>query len=154
MCGLLLLLAIGCGGGDDDDPVDVNPNDSGSMTARVDGAGFTAFGVAASYNNGVLGVTGSQISPQQAITFSVPATATGTVTVSPTVGFALYTLGAGNAIWGAGLTFSSTASGSVTITTLTSSRAVGTFSFVMQPQQGSAATGTKTITQGAFDVRF
>jgi hypothetical protein len=30
----------------------------------------------------------------------------------------------------------------------------GTFSFVMQPVPGSGVTGTKTVTDGKFDLKF
>src|SRR5688572_30410307 len=149
MCGLVLLLAVGCGG-DDDDPLDVNPNDNGSMTARVDGAAFTATTVAASFSNGILAISGVQVSPSQALTFGLAATAPGTFTVaatSPVNG--IYAVG--NATW---LASGNVGSGQVIVTTLSSTRAVGTFNFVLAPNTPSGATGTRTITQGAFDVRF
>ena len=149
MCGLVLLLAAACGG-DDDDPLDVNPNDNGSMSARVDGNAFTAFSTAATFSNGVLAVSGVQVSPSQAITFGVAATAPGTFTVAQTSAVnGIYV--SGNASW---LASGNVGSGTVIITTLNSTRAVGSFNFVMQAQAGSGATGTRTITQGAFDVRF
>ena len=149
MCGLVLLLAVGCGG-DDDDPLDVNPNDNGSMTARVDGNSFTAFSTAATFSNGILAVSGVQVTPAQGITFGVAATGPGTFTVSQTSAVnGIYV--SGNASW---LASGNVGSGTVTLTTLNSTRAVGTFNFVMQAQAGSGATGTRTITQGAFDVRF
>ena len=148
MCGLVLLLAAGCGG-DDDDPLDVNP-DNGSMTARVDGANFTAATVVGSFSNGILAVSGVQGTPAQAITFGLAATAPGTFTVSATSPVnAVY--GVGNATW---LAAGGVGSGQVIVTTLSSTRAVGTFNFVLTPNTSSGATGTRTITQGAFDVRY
>jgi hypothetical protein len=151
MCGLVLLLAAGCGGDDDDDPLDVNPNDNGSMTARVDGAAFTAFSVAATFSNGILAVSGVQLSPSQGLTFGVATTGPGTFNVGTTSAVNGIYVSGSNASW---LASGNVGSGSVTITTLNSTRAVGTFNFVLQAQQGTAATGTRTITQGAFDVRF
>jgi len=43
--------------------------------------------------------------------------------------------------------------GSVTFTTLTTSRAVGNFAFLAVPAAASSATGTK-LTSGNFDLRF
>ena len=43
--------------------------------------------------------------------------------------------------------------GSITLTTLTSNRAAGTFTFTAKPLAGGA-TGDKVVTQGAFDVTF
>ena len=150
MCGLVLLLAAGCGG-DDDDPLDVNPNDNGSMTARVDGAAFTAFSVAGTFNGSVLAVSGIQISPSQGLTIGVATTAPGTFTVGTGSSGVNGIYVSGNSSWSAA---GNIGSGTVIITTLSSTRAVGSFNFVMQAQAGSGATGTRTITQGAFDVRF
>jgi hypothetical protein len=44
--------------------------------------------------------------------------------------------------------------GSLTITSLTSDRVVGTFQFVAEPDPGTAATGQVSVTNGAFDVSF
>ena len=149
MCGLVLLLAVGCGG-DDDDPLDVNPNDNGSVTARVDGNTFTAATVVGSFSNGILAISGVQGSPAQSITFGLAATAPGTFTVSETSPVnAVFAVG--NSTW---LAAGGVGSGTVTVTTLSSSRAVGTFNFVLAPNTPSGATGTRTITQGAFDVRY
>ncbi len=56
----------------------------------------------------------------------------------------------GSAVW---VTPISGAAGTVTITALTSTRAAGTFQFVAEPAPGSAgATGTRTVTNGKFDI--
>jgi hypothetical protein len=44
--------------------------------------------------------------------------------------------------------------GSVVITTLTSSHVVGTFAFEGQPTSGTGATGTIHVTNGKFDLTF
>jgi hypothetical protein len=53
--------------------------------------------------------------------------------------------------WGAQL---NTGSGTVQITALTNSSVAGTFNFVMEPFSGSGATGTKTVTNGTFNLTF
>lgn len=45
-------------------------------------------------------------------------------------------------------------SGSVTFTTLSSKRAIGTFSFVAGPVLGTSASGTKTISAGSLDITY
>jgi hypothetical protein len=55
-------------------------------------------------------------------------------------------------IWSAGTHQSD--SGTLTINTLTATGASGTFSFVAVADLTTAATGTKTVTNGAFNVRF
>lgn len=45
-------------------------------------------------------------------------------------------------------------SGSVDITTLTSTRAAGTFEFTAQASPGTPATNTKAVTSGSFDIEF
>ena len=44
--------------------------------------------------------------------------------------------------------------GSVTIATLTSTRATGTFSFTLVPSAGTTAVGERSVTNGTFTVRF
>jgi hypothetical protein len=45
-------------------------------------------------------------------------------------------------------------SGSVTVTSITATRAVGTFEITLPPQSGTAATTPISITSGAFNVGF
>lgn len=44
--------------------------------------------------------------------------------------------------------------GSVNVTTLTATRAAGTFQFTGQAASGTQATGTKAVTGGTFDIEF
>ncbi|HEV8149220.1 MAG TPA: hypothetical protein VGP61_03455, partial [Gemmatimonadales bacterium] len=52
-------------------------------------------------------------------------------------------------VWTTGLTG---AAGTITIATLSSTRMTGTFQFSATPQAGTSATGTKVVTNGAFDM--
>ena len=45
-------------------------------------------------------------------------------------------------------------SGSIVVTTLTPTRVVGTFSFVLQPDVATGASGTRTVTEGRFDLTY
>jgi hypothetical protein len=61
----------------------------------------------------------------------------------------LAVLGLSSSVWTTPL---SGAAGTITITTLTATRIAGTFSFIATPSPGSGATGTKTVTNGQFDL--
>jgi len=83
-----------------------------------------------------------------------------------TVGFAWVDAGAGTyPIGGAtiasythmGQTWSASSSqgsGSIVVTTSTASRVAGTFSFALQADGASGATGTRTVTEGSFDLTY
>jgi hypothetical protein len=152
----LLLAALGCGNdGDPTDPGD-NSNDPGSLpvgtfTARIDGQQWTAISpVAVAYSGGILALGGANT--QLAIGFAVIANAPGTYAIGPTSGTnALLTVNSGGQTWVAG---STGGSGSITLTALTSTGATGTFTFNLIPNGTSGSTGTRAITDGAFNVTF
>jgi hypothetical protein len=60
--------------------------------------------------------------------------------------------GAGQS-WSCGAS-SSAGSGSVVISSLTPTGASGTFNFMLTPTPGTASTGTHSVTDGVFDLRF
>src|SRR5256885_931559 len=63
-------------------------------------------------------------------------------------------VGSTPAIWKANGLGAGTGSGSVTLTSLSSTGAAGTFFFMLVAQPFTAATGTRSITQGMFNVKF
>jgi hypothetical protein len=86
----------------------------------------------------------------RSIAFAFFTTGPGAFPVSQTPGYnATYV--EGSAGWGAAQGLSGS-SGSVTLTTLTASHAVGTYNFVMIPSTGGA-TGTRSLA-GSFDVTY
>ncbi|HKT78788.1 MAG TPA: hypothetical protein VJP86_01115 [Vicinamibacterales bacterium] len=166
--GALFLAVSACGGGSDSstDPSGSGGSGSsalcsafgatgivasGTLTANIDGASFKA--VCIVFNTtvgnafglgGVDGFTGN---------FKNFAFGTDKSVGTHTVGLGSVTnagLIIGTSGWHAN---SATGSGSVTITTLTAHNAVGTFTFSL-PAQGPPATGTKSITNGSFNVTF
>lgn len=161
------LLVTGC----DSNSVSSGGNDtcvSGSLTATADGAAFAAECVTFSLDSGVLSLgalvnaDGGDGATQRQITLSVPGAAEGTA--SAPAGFVgTYTDGALS-----GSQFSGTSttglSGTLTLETLTDSRAVGTFSFSgsefeLSATAGGAGSGTPTgrtvaVTDGTFDIRL
>ncbi|HEY7027609.1 MAG TPA: hypothetical protein VH438_08395 [Gemmatimonadales bacterium] len=134
------------------------------MTAQIDGQSFTAAQngmlVTSSQNTpGFLSITGTQFSGTDYVALSLYLgfiTTTGTYPLGVNQGTTPG--GGGSVLIKNGATLNIYAidftgdRGSVDITTLTSTRIAGTFSFVAPPQLGSAAPGVKTVTNGSFDV--
>jgi hypothetical protein len=154
----LAVAALACGGDGDS----TGPGDSGNgasrLRAKVDGvawaseAGAERFGVPISLP-GLYSITGSKTSSGNNYTISIGlynigAPGTYPLGVGPQVagGSAIISNAAGG--WS---TPQSGSDGTITITTLTASRIVGTFNFTANALSGSA-TGAKTITDGDFDL--
>jgi len=144
-------LAHSCGGG----------NASGTMTANISGTNFTATCLLTITSTaGIVSVGATNVSANNKtdfidITFAINTTTTGTFsfvgsTSSPNVNNAAVSI-SGSHFWNAGATDTGS-SGTVTLTTLTATRVAGTFSFTMVA--GPGGTGTKTVTNGKFDITF
>lgn len=146
---LVALSTLACSSGDD--PTGPGQT-SGTFTATVDGAPWNGQIVpTATLNNGftfsVQGVAdGIEIGLSVNLTQNtVPGT------VDLTAGSTGAQISEGSEVWYAvGLG----GSGSMTIQTLTSDRATGTFAFVAGPVANSASGGVRTITNGSFDISF
>jgi hypothetical protein len=154
----LLLATLGCGNdGDPMDPGD-NNNDPGSLpagtfTARIDGQQWTAAApLAAAYNGGVFALGGSN-SQLTTIAFAVITNGQpGTYPIGPTIPTnGILTIGASGPTW---IASAQGGSGSIIITSISTTGATGTFSFNMIANGTSGSTGTKTVTNGAFNVTF
>jgi hypothetical protein len=124
---------------------------NGSMSAKIDGSTWNSVATTATYNNGSLIISGADTSnPPHALGMGVVATGPGTFQVnqqSP----ANATLINGSATWVASIVGGS---GTIIITSLTSTSVSGTFSFTMIPTPGSTSSGNKVITEGVFNVTF
>jgi hypothetical protein len=140
------VLATSCGGGGE---TPTGPG-TGSLTAQVDGAAWRASrGVAATRAAGFIGVGGTA-SDASSISFAFPDTGPGTFAVASSNGTNGSYVKSGQG-WTAA--FGNGGSGTITVTTLTTSRVAGTFSFVAPGISGGAA-GNKTVTNGSFDISF
>jgi hypothetical protein len=112
--------------------------------------------VGGAYASNVVTLQGSTTSsPITAISISVTnVTGPGTFQLTPnfagTFGQVVVTSGSTAQAWS---TVVAPGTGSITFTTLSSTRAVGTFSFTAQAGSGGA-TGQKAVTNGTFDVTF
>jgi hypothetical protein len=154
----LLLAAMGCGkdGGDPMDPGDTNDPGSlpvGTFTARIDGQQWTAAApLAVAYNGGILALGGSN-TQLTTLAFAVITNGQpGTYPIGPSIPTnGVLTVGAAGPTWVAS---AQGGSGSITITTISATAATGTFTFSMVPNGTSGSTGTKTVTNGAFNVTY
>jgi hypothetical protein len=151
---LLVTLAVGCGSdgpGRPSGPSGPDGDDlpNGSFSALIDGADFDAEAAGVVASSSVVSVAAANESGQ-ALSFAWMNTGTGTYAVEPG-GVTLVTYVSSSKAWSAS---SSQGSGSLEITALTANRAAGTFSFVLQADAASGATGTRTITEGHFDLTF
>lgn len=160
----LTALLVACGGGSSTGPVNTG---AGDFTASIDGAAWSSTqtqvsggGSGANQVPGLITIIGTQV---------VSATSYTTLTLSLgyIAGPGTYPLGvnAGTTAGGSGLVYApqggtfgtwstnfTGSAGSVTVTSLTATRIAGTFQFTAPPQSFSQTTGTRVVTNGAFDV--
>lgn len=154
------VVTIACGGGNSSPtspspPAGTPPAASGSaLTFKVDGVSESASSVTAGLANGILSIGGTDSSRATTLSFALTPTAagTGTYTLGPlSAANAQVLIGNPAAGWQAAVGIGS---GTITVTSLTSTAASGTFSFSLVAVPGSAAAGTKSITEGTFNVTF
>ena len=154
------LAASGCGGGDDDDGNPTGPPggaSNGSLTAQVNGTGWSATGAitVSRQQPNYIGLAGSGSAGNTIYGFAVGiSNATGPGTHNLNVfsggdGSSLVIANSSGAGWTTSL---QGGSGTLTITSLTANRIVGTFSGTLVPAGHTAAN--LVITSGTFDVTF
>jgi len=142
----LALISLACGS---NEPTGPAPLANGTYRAKINGADFNAMSAAVVSSGGLYSLGGGNAAGQ-------------------TIGFAWVNAGPGTyPIGGAATTIAththsgqvwsaSTAqgSGSIVVTTTSATRVAGTFSFVLQADAASGATGTRTVTEGVFDLTY
>jgi hypothetical protein len=158
---IYLCLAVAACGGGDGNPAQPGGSGSGSggslstkgtLTCLVDGVSYTGGINSATYTNGVLNIASNSASLTLAVGFAARG-GVGTIQVSSgNVSVSVITTN-GSTVTGSWLGTNIGGTGSVTINTLTSTGASGTFSFTA-PAAGSGATGIKTVTSGVFSATF
>jgi len=141
----LTLAALAACGGDDDPTGPVLTQ--GPLSARVDGATWTAATAFATNSGGFVAVGASNLAGE-AIGFALQGSTTGTYTIGPSIPTNA-NLTIGTNVWSAG---PADGSGSIVITTLNATRVAGTFAFEVVSGTGSPAM--RSITQGTFDIDF
>lgn len=143
---LAFAMVMACGDDGGNPPVG-----AGIMTASIDGTAFSGtLAVQATRSGNVISISAVGSNTRQLSLNLVGVTATGNVAI----GAGSASLGQysqGTQTWVSSLVGGS---GTVVLTTLSSTRAVGTFSFTAIPSPSTGATGNKSVTSGAFDVSF
>lgn len=148
----LITLMAGCGdGGDPSGPGGGGgggttlPN--GTFSGTLNGSGFRVISAIVTRSGDIVAM-GASDTQGRALGWAVVATGPGTYPIQGSIG--------NNAIWAeasSGWVASAVtpgSSGSVTLTTLTASRAVGSFQFTLVPSSGNAS-GNRTVS-GSFDL--
>jgi len=143
---LTILLAVGCGSDGPTGPETPGPA-NGTMSARIDGTQWTASTITPGITGGISAIGGSD--GTRTLAFAWVEAGTGTYQIGTAVGFNGNLTIAGG-IWVAN---GSAGDGTLVVTTRTSDRIAGTFSFVMTAGSGGAS-GTRTVSQGTFDITF
>ena len=150
----VVLFATACGGDSSNSVTGTNNTGTGAtgpMSATVNGASWVSAAPAVIYSNSIVSIAGIEISSGTTIAFASFVTGPGTYSLSAgssTFGLANVTKG------GQGWTTSATGgSGTLVLTTLTTTHVVGTFAFDAVAQSGGA-TGTMHVTNGKFDITF
>ena len=146
---LLLAVAFGCGGKKTTTGPNPGGTGAGLMSATIDGSPWTAIAVTTSLVSGGRIISGSDVARSVAITFVASGTGpqqTGSTSIVSCI------IIIGSQSWQAGLSKGGT--GNVTITTLTATRAVGTFVFTAPGSTASTTPATRVVTSGTFDVRL
>jgi hypothetical protein len=149
--GVILALALGAACGSDDG---TGPGSSDEFSAQIDGASFVAvegFSTFAQLSGGLFILRGTNADGDQ-LGFTWPDGGTGTYTIGVTPGTMNADYSDGGTFWAAEASFGG--SGTVTVTSRTSSRVAGTFNFVLVPDAFTGQTGTRTVTQGKFNLEY
>jgi hypothetical protein len=154
---LLTLIAAGCG---DDDTTGPGPNGPNAMSATIDGQPWVAdpslITVTSNSNTarqGTLLITGGRISTGEAVTLTL-SFVSGSGTYPLGVNFLTNAGGHGQVVdvpdsWNTPL---NGAAGTVNITTRTSTRIAGSFSFTAKAVTGGTTPETRIVTGGSFDI--
>jgi hypothetical protein len=153
--GVLLAWTVACGGGNP--PAPSGGSNFGTVAATIDGVSYTGAINSASNSNGTLRVSSNSADLTRSINFAGPA-AVGTASVSLATALTMNVLTTtGTTVIGSWGAAGNLGSGTLTVTSLTSTGASGTFSFSAPPAPGASAgqaTGTKVVTNGSFTAQF
>lgn len=147
---LVIWAGLGCGGDGPAGPQGPNGPNNGTFSARINGTDWSATIITPAIAQvGQVSAIGAG-STTWTMAFAWMDNGPGTYVIGQSIGFNGNVSQAGSA-WSAS---AGIGSGTLTIATRTASRITGTFSFTMQPGQGSGATQPVTITNGQFDITF
>jgi hypothetical protein len=147
--GTAMLLAAACGGDDDDGPMEPPASDT-TLTASIDGGTtFSAASLAITSANGRLLIIASRGNNESMGLGFELRTGTQSSGTGGTATASYVMIGQG--AWAAGPNLAAS-SGTLTLTTATANRVVGTFSFSLVASSGTPAT--RQLTNGQIDIRY
>jgi hypothetical protein len=130
------------------EPTGPAPLANGTYRAKINGVEFNALSAAVVGGAGGLYSLGGGNAAGQTIGFAWIDAGTGTYPIGgATIGSHTHM----GQTWSAS---SAQGSGTIVITTTSATRVAGTFEFVLQPDAASGATGTRTVTEGSFDLTY
>ena len=143
---LAFALVMACGDDGGSPPVG-----AGRLTASIDGTAFSGtLAVTAVRSGTALTISAVGSNTRQLSLNLVGVSATGNIAIGAG-STSLGQFSSSTQTWVSSLVGGS---GTVVLTTLTTTRATGTFSFTAVPSASTGATGNKTVTNGTFDVAF
>ena len=146
----LLVAAVSCGG----DNTGPNGQTNGDMTAKIDGTAFSSVTTLAQRNTTnagtIIAVSGAD-AHGTGLGFAFLDAGVGTYSIGDLTPTNATVLDGTGKVWTAGAIGGS---GTLTVTALDATHVAGTFAYSAVASAGSGATGTKTVTQGVFDVTF
>ena len=146
--GLATVIAAACGGGGDNGPTQPARSDT-TLTASLDGASFTTASASITSSNGRLLIIAS-IGPNESMGLGFDLkTGTQSSGTGGTATASYVRIGQGS--WGAGPNLAAS-SGTLTLTTASANRVVGTFSFGLVSISGTPAT--RQLTNGRIDIKY
>lgn len=154
---LLTLALASCG--DDKSPTGTGGTGGGggsggstiTMTATVDGQPWTAVSINAFDQSGIIVVGSSNVGGTIGIGFGFSSTGPGTYDVGLNEITNFNVTGLSGSSWGAS---GVRGSGTLTITTVTATRLVGTFEFTAPLVVGTGPPATRVVTNGVFDLEL
>jgi hypothetical protein len=147
---VLLVAAAACGG----DSTGPNGQTNGDMTAKIDGSAWSSvatFATRSPTGSGTIVAVSGSDAHSSAISFGFTDAGVGTYTIGATNGTNANVFTSAGAGWSASAI---AGSGAIVVTALDASHIAGTFSFVGEAVAPAGATGTKTVSQGVFNVTF
>lgn len=150
LCATAVMALTACGGGSGE-PTGPNQTANGTLSAKIDGVSWSPTVISASAGSGAL-IVATADGTGRGFAFAVAITqGLGTQTLGPAS-----VVNANSAFGGQGwlATPNLGGSGSVTLTTLETNRAAGTFTFALQGISPSTNPATLHVTEGRFDVLF
>ena len=137
-------------------PASLPGDQTGTVTATIDGKSWVATSLQAKQGGSVVSIQalGALSGGTTVISLVIPSTE-GTYPIGPVAGGngrqSMTLLEGAGSLWSADAT---SGGGSITLTSLSATRATGTYFMTADPILITGASGTRVITSGVFDVNF